>query len=238
MIRTNIAKAVLPSLIALLVAAPLANPAYAGTITGTVAGVTRDADGRPLPKAEVIAHSGVEGNADHVTLSDADGAYELSDLTPGEYEVRALKSGYRSAPATRILIAAASTSAFNPTLSFAGEGGAAAAAEPGQTASSSEVEELKQRVGELEAQVKALLARGTEAASATPVTGGAPVASAAAPGSPAGGQTPETAKATAPAAPAVDNITPFAYGDFTWLNGNPRNKDTVWDSKFFTPEVR
>jgi len=31
---------------------------------------------------------------------------------------------------------------------------------------------------------------------------------------------------------------PFAYADWTWLNGNPRNKDMVWDSKFFTPEVR
>ena len=38
--------------------------------------------------------------------------------------------------------------------------------------------------------------------------------------------------------PGVDNFTPFAYGDFTWLNGNPRNKDTVLDTKFFTPEVR
>src|SRR5579885_2774783 len=40
------------------------------------------------------------------------------------------------------------------------------------------------------------------------------------------------------AAPSVDNFTPFAYGDFTWLNGTPRNKDTVLDTKFFTPEVR
>jgi len=40
------------------------------------------------------------------------------------------------------------------------------------------------------------------------------------------------------AAPAVDNSTPFAYGDFTWLNGTPRNKDTVLDTKFFTPEIR
>jgi hypothetical protein len=31
---------------------------------------------------------------------------------------------------------------------------------------------------------------------------------------------------------------PFAYADWTWLNGTPRNKDAVWDSKFFTPEVR
>jgi hypothetical protein len=36
----------------------------------------------------------------------------------------------------------------------------------------------------------------------------------------------------------VDNFTPFAYADFTWLNGTSRNKDTVLDTKFFTPEVR
>jgi Putative beta-barrel porin-2, OmpL-like. bbp2/Carboxypeptidase regulatory-like domain len=40
------------------------------------------------------------------------------------------------------------------------------------------------------------------------------------------------------APPAVDNDTPFAFGDFTWLNGSPRNKDTVLDTKFFTPEIR
>lgn len=31
---------------------------------------------------------------------------------------------------------------------------------------------------------------------------------------------------------------PFAFADWTWLNGTPRNKDVVWDSKFFTPEIR
>jgi putative OmpL-like beta-barrel porin-2/carboxypeptidase family protein len=40
------------------------------------------------------------------------------------------------------------------------------------------------------------------------------------------------------AAPAGDNQTPFAYGDFSWLNGSARTKDTVLDTKFFTPEVR
>jgi hypothetical protein len=38
--------------------------------------------------------------------------------------------------------------------------------------------------------------------------------------------------------PGVDNFTPFAFGDFTWLNGSPRTKDTVLDTKFFTPEAR
>ncbi len=36
----------------------------------------------------------------------------------------------------------------------------------------------------------------------------------------------------------VDNDTPFAFGDFSWLNGTARTKDTVLDTKFFTPEVR
>ncbi len=31
---------------------------------------------------------------------------------------------------------------------------------------------------------------------------------------------------------------PFAFADWTWLNGNPRTKDAAFDSKFFTPEVR
>jgi hypothetical protein len=43
-------------------------------------------------------------------------------------------------------------------------------------------------------------------------------------------------EAQAPAKP--EPAVPFAYADWTWLNGNPRNKDVVWDSKFFSPEIR
>ena len=31
---------------------------------------------------------------------------------------------------------------------------------------------------------------------------------------------------------------PFAFADWTWLNGNPRNKEAAFDSPFFTPEIR
>ena len=31
---------------------------------------------------------------------------------------------------------------------------------------------------------------------------------------------------------------PFAFADYTWLNGNPRTKEPAFDSKFFTPEIR
>jgi hypothetical protein len=64
-----------------------------------------------------------------------------------------------------------------------------------------------------------------------------PVATPATPVAPPDHRLPEALQAP-DAPPAVDNYTPFAFGDFTWLNGSPRNKDTVLDTKFFTPEVR
>lgn len=82
-------------------------------------------------------------------------------------------------------------------------------------------------------------------ASAFDVRTGAVDASAAI-GSPAApSSSPQDAAAAAPgaapapaAAPAVDNQTPFAYGDFTWMNAVSRNHDSVLDGKYFSPEIR
>ncbi|HEY1874735.1 MAG TPA: TonB-dependent receptor [Steroidobacteraceae bacterium] len=41
-----------------------------------------------------------------------------------------------------------------------------------------------------------------------------------------------------PAAPAVDTQTPFAVGDLGWMNGTSRATTPVFDTNFFTPEVR
>lgn len=38
--------------------------------------------------------------------------------------------------------------------------------------------------------------------------------------------------------PASPRSEPFAFADFTWLNGNARTKDTPYATKFFTPEIR
>ena len=51
-------------------------------------------------------------------------------------------------------------------------------------------------------------------------------------------QTVPTALQAPDATDGVDNQTPFAFGDFTWLNGSPRNHQPVFDTKFFTPDVR
>src|SRR5258708_9331652 len=40
---------------------------------------------------------------------------------------------------------------------------------------------------------------------------------------------PDTAKAP--------KAEPFAFADFTWLNGNARTKESPMDTKFFTPEI-
>jgi Putative beta-barrel porin-2, OmpL-like. bbp2 len=38
--------------------------------------------------------------------------------------------------------------------------------------------------------------------------------------------------------PTVDKRTPFADADWTWLNGNPRTKDFPLATKYFNPEIR
>ena len=38
--------------------------------------------------------------------------------------------------------------------------------------------------------------------------------------------------------PAVDTETPFAVGDIGWMNGTSREKAPIFDTKFFTPEIR
>jgi hypothetical protein len=95
-----------------------------------------------------------------------------------------------------------------------------------------ELEHMRARIQELEAQLK--MQQGGSAASD-------PQNSQNAAGGPSASSqlvAPATS-AQAQAAPAkAEPAAPFAYADWTWLNGTPRTKDLVWDSKFFTPEVR
>jgi hypothetical protein len=50
---------------------------------------------------------------------------------------------------------------------------------------------------------------------------------------------PSIAAASTPVtAPTPTKKEPFAFADFTWLNGSPRTKEVPLDTKFFTPEIR
>ncbi|MBS1839552.1 MAG: outer membrane beta-barrel protein [Acidobacteria bacterium] len=93
------------------------------------------------------------------------------------------------------------------------------------------VEKLEQRVAELE---------GKHLPVAAPL---AAEASASAPGETALAVplTVSPASNTQPAnqqAPGSPKAEPFAFADFTWLNGNARTKEPAFDTKFFTPEIR
>src|SRR6266852_5711494 len=117
------------------------------------------------------------------------------------------------------------------------------------------VEELEKRVADLESKGKpsespaadasapppgAVSAPASVAAAATPSI--APGATSANPESPSndrvaavGPQATEKGKSGAAKPGKAD---PFAFADFTWLNGNSRTKDTPYATSFFTPEIR
>ena len=65
----------------------------------------------------------------------------------------------------------------------------------------------------------------------------APAATAAATAAAVTAVVPEALQAPEPG-PAVDTQTPFAVGDLGWMNGTSRATSPVFDTKFFTPEVR
>ena len=118
------------------------------------------------------------------------------------------------------------------------------------------VEHLEQRVAELEAahQPATAVAASPSANSdsAAPSTIAATTASPERSAAPATSVTDNNPGANSTAPPASTTMAaqtadktkkapasdPFAFADFTWLNGNPRTKEIPLDTKFFTPEIR
>jgi hypothetical protein len=116
----------------------------------------------------------------------------------------------------------------------------AAAPEPAVPAAvAKELAAMKARIEQLELQLKANAAPAQPPA---PVAGALANANqpapAAAPAIAAPPQSESTSTAPSGIPAKKEKIAPFSDWDWTWLNGNPRNKDTAFDSKFFTPEIR
>jgi hypothetical protein len=106
------------------------------------------------------------------------------------------------------------------------------------------MEQLEKRVAELEAKNSPAASKTTEVAAPQPATAqpaaanvanAAPVVATAA--SPAAVVSSTKLQEQASAAPP-QKAEPFAFADFTWLNGNARTKELAMDTKFFTPEIR
>ena len=98
-----------------------------------------------------------------------------------------------------------------------------------------ELQEMRARIAELEAQLKAQQGQsGTAVDSRESSSRATPTDLTAANPSPSVASKEQTQAAPTKPEPTA----PFAFADWTWLNGTARNKDAVWDSKFFTPEIR
>src|SRR5579872_4364833 len=96
-----------------------------------------------------------------------------------------------------------------------------------------ELEEMRARIQELESQLGSHA--GTDIRNQNQSTQPANVQTVSLPATPQD-STADSAAAGTPSKPK--KIDPFSDWDWTWLNGNPRNKDVAFDSKFFTPEIR
>jgi putative OmpL-like beta-barrel porin-2 len=115
-----------------------------------------------------------------------------------------------------------------------------------------QVMELKRRVAELESKSNPPATPAADAAAQPAAANAATPAAAAATTNITTGAAPENPESISSNAsasvgpqenrqsvpPPTTPSAPFAYADWTWLNGNARNKDAVWDSKYFTPEFR
>jgi hypothetical protein len=241
--------AVVPACILFQVAA-LPFPAFGQTLVGGIGGVTRDsASGQPVAQTQITAHN-EHKNTDHTASSGADGVFSIANLEPGAYDVSITKDGFQKS-SVHVDVAARQTAQLDLKLRVA--------AAP----LTDREKQLLERIERLESRLSAIEAKDaspTEAAGASSVSKNRPLVASTTPiaaafPSPAA----QAGKPTIPAPPTpvappqhilpealqapeatqgVDNFTPFAFGDFTWLNGSPRNKDTVLDTKFFTPEIR
>jgi hypothetical protein len=106
-----------------------------------------------------------------------------------------------------------------------------------------ELDAMKKRIEQLEAQLKKQQRDDTAAVTAadtsTPVAANTPVPIASTEPGPAMAVVDPNSSAPPAVPPAKkEKAEPFAFGDFTWLNGNSRVKDVPLDTKFFTPEVQ
>ncbi|HMD50097.1 MAG TPA: outer membrane beta-barrel protein [Bryobacteraceae bacterium] len=243
----------------------VAQYASAQPATGSVSGVVRDASGAPVAGVQ-LALKNLGNDKTLNAKSDETGAYRIPNLTAGSYEISASKYGFTDAK-FRIAIDARHPAHLEMKLKLAAVTEEAAAAETQKLeALAQRIDQLEAELQKKNAEAAAasssqvphgpLVATLTKDQNQIAMAPGAlpppdlsktVATNTASPNAPinANAPTPQqpvvasnAGQNQAPAAPAVDLQTPFAYADFTWLNGTPRNKDVVLDTPFFTPEVR
>jgi Putative beta-barrel porin-2, OmpL-like. bbp2/Carboxypeptidase regulatory-like domain len=175
-------------------------------------GLVTNRSGAPVPHATVTAVK-ADGSAIRATLSGIDGVYSFADLPPGTWSVSSEANGSPSTTAASLVVVAGKATRSDLVMNIAAPPAPAVAAAPA-------------------APAPAAPSPAPAAAPAmAPPTLAQTIAQEIAKVVPAALQAP-------PPAPAVDTQTPFAVGDLGWANGTSRATSPIFDTRFFTPEIR
>src|SRR5260370_20424867 len=102
---------------ALLLAATVAAPALAETLTGSITGTIKDEQGAVLPGVTVTL-TGKQGTK--AELTDSGGVYRFPALEVGTYQIVADLSGFRKATRTELAISPGRELAIDLTMKVGG----------------------------------------------------------------------------------------------------------------------
>jgi hypothetical protein len=236
-----------PSAHADVVPAPSARAA-----SGTIVGIVRDSSNLPVAYATVTA-ARTDGTSIRSTLSGSDGVYSFADLSPGEWSVTAQVDGLPDAVLPAVAVTPLKATRSDIVMNVAAEASpaqVAAAAKPATPAPAVAQVAAAATPGVTGTPAPQGTAAGAPGATTdswwTKVTapftpghsaGSSPAASGLTPAAAGAQVVPEALEAPEPG-PEVDTQTPFAVGDLGWMNGTTREKAPIFDTKFFTPEIR
>jgi len=192
------------------------------TASGTMVGIVTNSAKLPIAGATVTAIR-ADGGGIRATVSSSDGIYSFADLPPGAWSITVQVDGYPDATAAALQVVAGKATRHDLVMNVP-----AAPPPPSALAATQNPAEPAAPAKSSTTSIwSALLAPVKPAAKA-----------AATPAAPAAPTVPEALQAPDPG-PEVDTVTPFAnVGDIGWLNGNTREKSPIFDTKFFTPEIR
>jgi hypothetical protein len=207
------------------------SPTVVKASAGAIVGIVTNSAKLPVAGATVTA-TRVDGGGIRATVSSSDGVYSFADLAPGAWSITVQVDGYPDATVPSLQVVASKATRHDLVMNVPAPAPAALPALAAAQKPAAQSETAAQP--EIAAQAKpVVVAKSSPSTSSLWSQLWAPAKPAA-----ADAQSVPDALHSPDATEGVDNFTPFAFGDFTWLNGSPRNKAPVFDTKFFTPDIR
>jgi hypothetical protein len=207
------------------------SPTVVKASAGAIVGIVTNSAKLPVAGATVTA-TRVDGGGIRATVSSSDGVYSFADLAPGAWSITVQVDGYPDATVPSLQVVASKATRHDLVMNVPAPAPAALPALAAVQKPAAQSETAAQP--EIAAQAKpVVVAKSSPSTSSLWSQLWAPAKPAA-----ADAQSVPDALHSPDATEGVDNFTPFAFGDFTWLNGSPRNKAPVFDTKFFTPDIR